>query len=83
MTKLIKGLKEAVASEADEPTNCPHCKVSLLGDLIPDEHLGGYPKGTHYKLEIGVEDPMIYDGTLFYRCPFCEGTWGGYRSLYA
>jgi hypothetical protein len=61
------------------PTNCPHCKASLLGALIPPEQ--GHPKGAHWKREIGVEDPEIYDGIYYWQCPDCKGTWGGYRGL--
>lgn len=65
----------------NDPTNCPHCGVSLLGELIPEDQLDGYPEGKHWKREIGVEDPEFYDGVYYYYCPDCKGEWGGYRSL--
>jgi hypothetical protein len=65
---------------ANEPTNCPHCGVSLLGGLIPQEQ-AEYFSGTHWKREIGVEISEIYDGIYYWYCPDCKGEWGGYRSL--
>lgn len=64
----------------NEPTNCPHCKVSLLGELIPDD-IRQYYSGIHWKREIGVEVPEKYDGIWYYYCPDCKGEWGGRRSL--
>lgn len=60
--------------------NCPHCGVSLLGDPIPED-IRKYYSGTHWKREIGVEVPEIYDGVLYYKCPDCNGQFGGYQSL--
>lgn len=66
----------------NDPENCPHCKVSLLGETISQELLDtGYYYGTHWKREIGVEIPEKYDGIYYYFCPDCKGEWGGYRSL--
>jgi len=67
-------------TEADAPHNCPHCGTSLLGDLIPEEHREHYI-GHYWKREVGVEVPVLYDGIWYYRCPDCDGTWGGVRSL--
>jgi hypothetical protein len=67
-------------SDPNEPLNCPHCGVSLLGDPIPEEWRSSYG-GTHYKKEIGVEVPEKYDGVYYYYCRECKGEWGGYRSL--
>lgn len=69
-------------SDPNAPTNCPHCNTSLLGDPIPEDIKQYYSDGsTHWKREIGVEVRSIYDGVYFYRCPDCEGEWGGYRAL--
>lgn len=54
--------------------NCPHCGVSLLGTDIPAEHRIYYGMATHFKREIGFEQP-VYDGTLYYGCPDCGGLW--------
>ncbi len=64
----------------NEPLNCPHCGVSLLGEPIPQDMAAHYSV-THWKREIGVEDPIKYDGVYYWECPDCEGQWGGYRSL--
>lgn len=67
----------------NEPKNCPHCNVSLLGDKIPQEYIdeGFYPEGSHWKREIGVEYPEKYDGIWHLRCPDCKGTWGGREAI--
>lgn len=64
----------------NHPENCPHCKVSLVGDEISKEHKKYY-SGTHFKREIGMEFPELYDGILYYMCPDCKGEWGGVRGL--
>lgn len=61
--------------------SCPHCGFDLNGDLIADklgietaiECYGGADK--RWRNEIGVEVPEVYDGTLYYQCPKCDGTW--------
>ena len=63
---------------SNEPTNCPHCNNSLLGDPIPQEYIdeGFYSKGsTHWKREIGMEYPERYDGVWEWMCPDCGKTW--------
>jgi len=66
----------------NEPTNCPHCKVSLIGEPIPQEHIDkGYYSVTHFKREIGIEIPEKYDGIWYFMCPDCEGEWGGMRAF--
>lgn len=62
----------------NEPYNCPHCKVSLLGDKIPENQ---NKSATHWKREIGIVDRDKYDGVYYYMCPDCKGEWGGYRAL--
>jgi hypothetical protein len=64
----------------NDPTNCPHCNYSLLGDEIPLKHRK-YISGTHWKLEIGIEYPEKYDGVWHFMCPNCEGTFGGREAL--
>lgn len=48
-----------------EPDLCPLCGADLAY-----EH-----DGKTYSHLIGVEIPGLYDGTLFWQCPFCEGRW--------
>jgi hypothetical protein len=71
---------QVVPNKADEPLNCPHCKVSLLGAPIPAAHWQHY-SGKYFKREIGIEDSRKYDGVYYFQCPDCLGTWGGYRAL--
>lgn len=65
---------------------CPHCHSSLKGEPIPQRELdrdrawraerGLPPSGeTHYSLAIGAVVPGVYDGTLYWQCPFCGGVW--------
>jgi hypothetical protein len=48
---------------------CPHCGISLAGELIPDGD------GRRYGLAIGIEIWGVYDGVLFWQCPSCERRW--------
>jgi hypothetical protein len=76
-TDLCVGLPE-VSRQMGEPVSqvCPHCGVGLQGAPIPVEHRHLYYGGkTHFRREIGVEHPEIYDGMLYYRCPDCSGAW--------
>ena len=60
-----------MASELD---NCPKCKVSLIGDPIPEDIVKDY-SGTHWRREIGIEYPERYDGIWEWKCPDCGHTW--------
>ena len=31
--------------------------------------------GKFYSQIIGIEDPYLYDGVSYWRCPFCKTTW--------
>lgn len=55
--------------------NCPHCKVSLIGEEIPEEMREHYSAPYVWKREIGLEYPGKYDGIWEYMCPDCEGKW--------
>lgn len=59
---------------AEEVDTCPHCGADLLGEPIPErfQHPG---HGTRYRRALAVEIRGVYDGPLFYGCPFCWGTW--------
>lgn len=74
-------MSNPVSNPADEPKNCPHCGVSLLGNPIPKnrQHLFF---GKYYKREIGVECPEMYDGVWHFRCPDCNGTFGGFEERF-
>lgn len=57
----------------DEPHNCPHCGVNLLGEPIPDDSLQHYGNGRirYFKREIGYYS-MEYDRTMYVTCPDCK-----------
>ena len=54
---------------------CPHCGADLCGPAIPEESKKWYGEYTNFSRVIGIEHSEIYDGTLYYRCPDCGGTW--------
>lgn len=47
---------------------CPICLTDLRGAVIPDTEPPQY-----YSHLIGVEIRGVYDGVLYYECPFCQG----------
>jgi len=63
-------------SMPDSPTEevCPHCGADLLGEPVPErfQHPG---VGTRYARGLAIEIRGVYDGSLFYACPDCWGTW--------
>lgn len=54
---------------------CPHCSADLTGAPIPPESLKYYASHTHFSRKIGIQIQGVYDGSLFWMCPDCEGTW--------
>lgn len=67
------GVKGDQMKDPNEPLNCPHCGVSLLGDKIPQD-ISKHYSGTHWKREIGIYDRDL-DRTVAYRCPDCGKEW--------
>ena len=55
--------------------NCPKCKVSFIGDPIPEDQLK-YFSVTHWSRQIGIDGGMagIYDGIVAWKCPDCGHT---------
>lgn len=53
---------------------CPMCFTNLRGALIPDSD----PPQYYSHLE-GIEIPGIYDGVLFWQCPYCDGRFHQFR----
>jgi hypothetical protein len=43
---------------------CPICEKSQRDPQHPE-----------YYVTIGMEHPDLYDGVLYYKCPFCRSTW--------
>lgn len=44
------------------PYQCPHCQADLRYD-------GDYSRA------IGIEIRGVYDGALYWRCPYCQKSW--------
>ncbi len=60
----------------NHPDNCPGCGTNLLGAEIPER------PGEHYRREIGMEIPGVYDGVLYWFCPACSFAWPRIFSAY-
>lgn len=67
----------AETPERPEQT-CPHCTANLIGELASDY----YGKPYYPRLAFGHEEPGIYDGILYWSCPFCRGTWHQFDKSY-
>lgn len=52
--------------------NCPVCGKGQ-GPEIPDR------PGEHYSEILAVEIWGVYDGTLFYMCPYCHHKWHRFK----
>lgn len=50
---------------SDTRDTCPHC----------DAVLGYVVNGMTYTKAVGVVVPGVYDGALFWTCPYCSGDW--------
>jgi len=53
---------------------CPTCFHDLRGAQIPNTNPPEY-----YSRIIGIEIPAVYDGTLFWECPFCTARFHRFR----
>jgi hypothetical protein len=53
---------------------CPTCFADLQASEIP-----GTDPVRHYSRLIGVEIPSVYDGVLYYECPFCTDRFHRFR----
>lgn len=55
---------------------CPACGADWRGVEIPADARHHYRLGTtHYGRLIGVEDPRVFDGVSWWRCPDCHSEW--------
>lgn len=54
---------------------CPVCFHSLRGGQIP-----GSDPPEYYSRIVGIELPDVYDGVLFWECPFCDARFHRFRS---
>lgn len=61
--------------------NCPHCKVSLIGEPIPEADREVFGSATHFRREIGIYS-LEEDRCVHNQCPDCgkvitnEQLWG-------
>ena len=51
--------------EDGSPAECKICKSDLQY-----EH-----NGLQYSRIVGIEDPNLYDGVSYWKCPDCSGVW--------
>jgi hypothetical protein len=54
--------------------NCPKCKVSWIGEKIPDDIVHHYSGDGYWRREIGIDGGRmgIYDGIVAIQCPDCK-----------
>lgn len=45
--------------------------ITTAGVHVHDEN----GKPSYYSNVISVEDPDVYDGHLYWQCPYCDGSW--------
>lgn len=58
-----------------ETENCPNCGVSWDGGEIPENMRQHYSPPYRLSRLIGIEDPNVYDGVSWWRCPDCSAQW--------
>lgn len=51
----------------DKWGNCPECDRSW--------------KNGKYSFLIGIENPKLYDGISFWKCPFCHTVWDRFTGV--
>jgi predicted Zn-ribbon and HTH transcriptional regulator len=56
------------------PDTCPHCKTSLIGDPIPEEHREAFGGATHGSRLLSLYD-RSKDRTIAFQCPDCKERW--------
>lgn len=54
---------------------CPTCYTDLRGAVIPDTDPPQY-----YSHLIGVEISGVYDGVLYWECPYCQARFHRFRA---
>lgn len=58
-----------------DPQNCPHCGYSLKGEAHPEGVGDYYGDTTHFNVALGCVVRGVYDGILYWVCPFCDRAW--------
>ena len=73
---MSKSVERRLAHQRFKPIDtlgkCPKCGVSWDGELIPEDIRHHYPPPYHWSRVIGIEDTMIYDGIMWWKCPDCK-----------
>jgi len=71
--------REEFFTREQEFGNCPKCGKSWDGGPIPEEYKEHHSPPYRYSLLIGLEDPKIYDGVSWWRCPHCGETFDRFK----
>jgi hypothetical protein len=61
--------------DIDRLFECPVCKCSWDAGDIPEDIREHYSPPYKYSRLIGIEDPKMYDGVSFWKCPDCNSVW--------
>lgn len=59
----------------DTLSHCPVCKCSWDAGDIPEAIREHYSPPYKFSRLIGEEDPKLYDGVAFWKCPDCGSRW--------
>lgn len=54
---------------------CPVCGTDWNGGSIPENIREHYSPPYFWSRLIGVEDPLLYDGVSWWKCPDCNTQW--------
>jgi uncharacterized Zn ribbon protein len=67
---IFQKLRELHPEESDE-------------EILESAEMFGWSKENpkHFSRCIGIEDPFVYDGISWWRCPDCETTWNRWTEI--
>lgn len=68
-------MSDARMSDWRTMLTCPLCGADLRGAPMTDPPAGLAPEDRFYSQALGAEIPEVYDGILYWMCPFCNGKW--------
>jgi hypothetical protein len=75
---MKRALRRKSVYEIVVPSECPNCKRSLEGDVIPDKYRDHYGGATHYT-KVLAHQFTDFDKVAGWRCPFCSHIWQAQR----
>jgi len=61
--------------------NCPKCGKSWDGGAIPEDLREHYSPPYRWSRVIGIEDPKVYDGVSWWKCPDCGATFDRFKKV--